>query len=83
MLTTITGVYRNGQIILAEQPDDLPNEAQVLVTFLTTSFVDLAGRSIDEGQAADLRARLQTFATDWTSSEMDIYDDYDSAKASL
>ena len=29
MLTTITGVYRNGQIILAKKPDDLPDEAQV------------------------------------------------------
>ena len=83
MLTTITGVYRNGQIILAERPDDLPDEAQVLVTFLTVSAVDLATRGIDETQAAALRARLQTFATDWVSSEMDIYNDYDAAKASL
>ena len=34
MLTTIPGVYRNGQIELAERPTGLSGETQVLVTFL-------------------------------------------------
>ena len=34
MLTSITGVYRNGHVILTEQPRNLPDEAQVIVTFL-------------------------------------------------
>lgn len=83
MLTSITGVYRNGQIILTEQPADLPNEAQVIVTFLMPKTVELAARGIDEAQAADLRARLTTFAEDWDRPEMDIYNDYDAAKAGL
>ncbi len=32
------------------------------------------------GQAAEMRARLATFAADWDSPEMAIYDDYDAAK---
>ena len=83
MLTSVTGVYRNGQVILSEQPQNLPEEAQVIVTFLTASVLDLAARGIDEGQAADLRARLRTFATEWDKPEMDIYNDYDVAKAAL
>jgi hypothetical protein len=83
MLTSITGVYRNGQVILTEQPQNLPEEAQVIVTFLTVPALDLAARGIDEGQAADLRARLRTFAPEWDKPEMDIYNDYDAAKAAL
>ncbi len=36
--------------------------------------VDLAARGIDETQAAELRARLKTFAEDWNRPEADIYD---------
>jgi len=43
----------------------------------------LRALGIDEAQAADLRARLATFVEDWESPEMNIYDDYDAAKASL
>ena len=73
MLKSVMGLYRNGQVILTEQPRDLPAEAQVIVTFLTPNVVDLAARGIDEAQAADLRARLHTFAADWDQPEMDIY----------
>jgi hypothetical protein len=40
-----------------------------------TNGVDLSARGIDEGQAADLRARLKTFAEDWNRPEADIYDE--------
>ena len=83
MLTSVTGVYRNGQVILTEQPHNLPEEAQVIVTFLVLPVLDLADRGIDEAHAADLRARLRTFAPDWDKPEMDIYNDYDAAKAAL
>ena len=83
MLTSITGVYRHGQIILTEQPRDLPDEIQVIVTFLTPHRIDLAARGIDASQAADLRARLHTFAAEWDSPAMDVYDDYATAKAAL
>jgi hypothetical protein len=34
-LLTIEGVYRNGEVELAETPENLPPEARVLVTFLS------------------------------------------------
>jgi hypothetical protein len=37
--------------------------------------IDLGARGIDEIQAADLRARLKTFAEDWNRPEADIYDE--------
>ena len=40
-----------------------------------SSGVDLGTRGIDESQAADLRARLRTFAEDWNRPEADIYDE--------
>ena len=83
MLTSVTGVYRNGQVVLNEQPQNLPDEAQVIVTFLTAPLLDLTARGIDEAQAADLRTRLRTFAAEWDKPEMDIYNDYDGAKAAL
>ena len=83
MLTSITGVYRQGQIILTEQPKDLPDDTQVIVTFLRPPGIDLAARGIDTSQAADLRARLHTFATEWDSPAMDVYDDYPTVKAAL
>ena len=37
--------------------------------------IDLGARGIDKNQAADLRARLKTFAEDWDRPEADIYDE--------
>jgi hypothetical protein len=36
--------------------------------------VDLQSRGIGKTQAAELRARLKTFAEDWERPEADIYD---------
>ena len=36
--------------------------------------VELSERGIDEAHAANLRARLGTFAEDWESPEMETYD---------
>lgn len=44
--------------------------------------IDLRAPGISREQAADLRARLATFE-DWNDPEMDIYDDYDQALATL
>jgi len=44
---------------------------------------DLRQRGIDEAQAAELRVQLGTFAEEWNSADMAIYDDYDAAKARL
>jgi hypothetical protein len=83
MLTAIQGVYRGGRIELAEVPRDVREDTPVIVTFLTSAPIDLRSRGIDEAQATDLRARLAAFAEDWDSPEMDVYDDYDAAKARL
>jgi hypothetical protein len=81
MLTTVEGVYRDGKIELIEQPPNVHNEARVIVTFLESGQVDLPSHGIDQAQAAELRARLGTFAEEWDSAEMDIYDNYDAHKS--
>ncbi len=45
--------------------------------------VSLAEHGISPAQAAELRARLATFAEEWERPEMDLYDDYNAAKARL
>lgn len=83
MLKTIEGVYRNGKVELVERPADVREETRVIVTFLEPRAVDLRTRGMDETQAAELRARLAAFAEEWDSPEMNVYDDYDAAKAGL
>lgn len=83
MLTSVQGVYRDGKVELTEQPVNVPDETIVIVIFLEPSHIDLRARGIDEAYAAELRARLATFAEDWESPEMSIYDNYDAVKANL
>ena len=45
--------------------------------------VSLSDYGISPAQAAELRASLATFAGEWERPEMDVYDDYDAAKARL
>ena len=73
MSKSVEGIYRNGKVELLETPPDI-EEARVVVTFLPEDAVDLAARGITEEQAADLRARLSTFAEDWERPEMGAYD---------
>jgi hypothetical protein len=83
MLKTVEGVYRDGKIELKESMAGVHDEIPVLVTFLEPDDIDLQGWGMGDPQAADLRARLATFAGDWESSEMRIYDRYHAAKANL
>jgi hypothetical protein len=83
MLTSIRGVYRNGQVELAEAPREVSDETPVIVTFVPTGVVDLRERGINEEQAEELRARLAPFGEDWNEPGMSIYDDYDAAKSPL
>ncbi|PZU91960.1 MAG: hypothetical protein DCE90_19135 [Pseudanabaena sp.] len=83
MLTTVEGIYRNGQVELMESPNNLLEGTRVIVTFLETKTIDLATQGIDKAQAATLRTSLATFAEDWNSPEMSVYDDYDAAKSKL
>jgi hypothetical protein len=83
MLKSVEGVYRDGKIELSEFPRDVRNETRVIVTFLEMGYIDLQTRGIDEAQAAELRAQLGTFAEEWNSPDMALYDNYDAAKAKL
>jgi hypothetical protein len=56
---------------LEPAPQDF--RGRVIVTFLETEAICLAGRGIDEEQSADLRHRLQAFRRDWDLPEMDVY----------
>jgi hypothetical protein len=39
MLKSVTGIYNQGKITLAENPNDIPANTQVIVTFLINSQV--------------------------------------------
>lgn len=82
MLTSIEGTYRNGQIVLKEPPAQVQDETPVIVTFIGSNKIDLRAQGINEAQAAELRSSLAPFE-DWDEPEMDVYDDYDGAKARL
>ena len=82
MLISIEGTYRNGQIELKEAPTGIRNETPVIVTFMGSNYIDLGEQGINPTQAAELRADLATFE-DWNEPEMDIYNDYDTAKSNL
>ena len=83
MLKSVEGVYRHGKIELTELPGEVRDDTRVIVTFLETSDIDLQERGIDEAQAAALRAQLGSFAEEWDSPTMALYDSYDAAKAKL
>jgi hypothetical protein len=55
MLETVTGIYRDGQIELTEQPQSATDRAQVLVTFLDPA-------QTDPTQLRELIDRLETIA---------------------
>ena len=82
VLTSVEGVFRNGRVELVELPRDVREETPVIVTFIETGGIDLRSRGIDAAAAARLRGTLATFAEDWESPEMEIYDDFTSARAS-
>lgn len=83
MSTTIEGVYQDGKIELSETPNDVCEDTRVVVIFMSPGAIDLREHGIDETQAANLRARFATFAEDWESPEMSVYDNYDEEKSKL
>jgi hypothetical protein len=73
MLQSVEGIYQNGKAELLQVPTDF-DEARVIVTFLPKSgSFDLPSRGINQEQAANLRARLQSFAQDWERPDMEAY----------
>jgi len=83
MIASVEGIYHHGQVELREPPADVPDNTPVIVTFLDTGDVNLRAHGIDAAQAAELRARLSSFADDWDSPEMTAYDHYDAAKSKV
>jgi hypothetical protein len=83
MLRTIEDVHRDGKVELIEVSNDVHEEMRVREMLLEPQSIDLRARGINEAQAAKLRARLATFAGDWDSPKMAIYNDYDAAKARM
>jgi hypothetical protein len=53
------------------------DETWGIVSSLESGAIELRARGIDQAMAAELRGRLTTFAEDWDSPEMNVYDDYD------
>ena len=82
-LRTYEGIYRESKIELAAVPCGVRDATPVLVTFLESSVVSLRERGIGPDEAADLRARLTTFAEDWDNPDMDVYDDYEANQHDL
>jgi hypothetical protein len=83
MLKSVEGVYRDGKIELTERPEDVRDETWVIATFLEMSHIDLRERGIDASQAAALREQLGSFAEEWDSPDMELYDNYDATKDKL
>ncbi len=73
-MLTVEGIYADGKVELVEPPVEI-ERSRVLVTFLDAKGIDLRACGIDQAQAADLRARLASFAEDWDRPEADIYDE--------
>jgi hypothetical protein len=67
------GIYKHGKVELLETPENV-EESRVIVTFVPDGSVALTERGIDEPDAANLQARLATFAEDWERPEMGAYD---------
>ncbi|WP_341527996.1 hypothetical protein WKK05_01155 [Nostoc sp. UHCC 0302] len=83
MSSSVEGIYRNGRVELTEQLTDVEEGIRVIVTFMKTNEINLASQEINQAQAEILRGNLATFADDWDSPEMSIYDNYDAAKTNL
>lgn len=80
MLTSLRGIYRNGRIVLHRPPTNIREETPVIVTFIEPGAVDLRERGISKVQAKSIRAQLASFAEEWESPEMSVYDNYDAVK---
>lgn len=75
MLTSVRGVYKDGQVKLREKVDGIET-AEVIVTFipLEDRWVDLRARGFSTELATELRQRLLTFEEDWDAPGMEAYD---------
>lgn len=68
---------REEDVLLCQQTADEQAAGLSRLQEAATAYrtVDLPARGLGETQAADLRARLKTFAADWERPEASIYDE--------
>ena len=83
MLKSVEGIYRQGKVELGEAPTGVKDDTRVIVTFLGSGAIDFGTHGANQDQVAVLRSRLAASIEEWESPEMDVYDDYDRAKAQL
>jgi hypothetical protein len=74
MVINIEGIYRNGQVELTEKPTDIYDGMRAMVTFVSPNG------EVNKLEFESVRRNLATFASDWDSPEMSVYDNYDAAK---
>lgn len=75
MLTSVRGIYKDGQVKLREKVHGIKT-AEVIVTFIFPEDrgVSLRVRGFTEELASELRQRLLTFEEDWNAPGMEAYD---------
>ncbi len=73
MLKTVAGVYKNGEVKLAERPADIA-EGPVLVTFLETAQTVRRPPDLTLVEVAELRGKLAAWEDDWNAPGMEAYD---------
>ncbi|MFN7946026.1 MAG: antitoxin family protein [Blastocatellia bacterium] len=85
MPAMIDAVYENGVLRPLAMTDLKEHRRYRLVREEAdvSGETDLTAHGISQEQAEELRAGMQTFAEDWESAEMSVYDDYDTAKSRL
>ena len=72
-----------GQVYAGLSEKEISDVEETVRTTTYEQGVSLSGHGISPAQAAELRASFATFAGEWERPEMDVYDDYDAAKALL
>lgn len=72
----ISNYLQMNQKLLAESTKNLEKSkvSDLIDEGQKQGSIDLQSRGINQEQAANLRARLQSFTEDWNCPEMDVYD---------
>ncbi|MBE9008276.1 hypothetical protein IQ259_25235 [Fortiea sp. LEGE XX443] len=59
ILTSVEGIYRNGWVELGEQPTDVSEGTQVIVTFVSSDEINLAFQGINKWYELQRNLSLQ------------------------
>lgn len=71
---TSKSIYRKGNVELLKTPTGVNAARLTIALSPKNGLIELQSRGINREQAANLRARLESFAQDWNRPEMDGYD---------